>query len=141
MQHSPSVNHVECAETAHIFVVQNRSLLDRPFTVAAEVALAQSRTAQYGILIEIERMHARAELASCERKQPAPRTNVEKAQSGKAIALQQPSKGKFRFGKLMRVEIASKVEPVVAKPEAAILNLAVRHADPLPRLREKIAGQ
>jgi hypothetical protein len=141
MQHSPGVNDVECAELVHIFAIQDRALLDRPFTVAGEISLAQSSSAQYGILIEIERMYACAELARCERKQAAPRTNVEKAQPGKAIALEQASKGKLRFGKLMRVERASKVEPVLAKPKAAVLNFGVRHADPLPRLRDKIAGQ
>src|SRR5690349_2505305 len=86
-------------------------------------------------------MYACAELARRERKQTAPRTNVEKAQPGKAVALEQASKGKLRFGKLMRVERTSKVEPVLAKPEAAVLNFGVRHADPVPRLCDKIAGQ
>jgi hypothetical protein len=86
-------------------------------------------------------MYACAELARCERKQAAARPNVEKAQPGKTIALEQATKGKLRFGKLMRVERASKVEPVLAKLEAAVLNFGVRHADPLPRLCDKIAGQ
>src|SRR5262249_12360263 len=141
MQHSPGVNDVECTEPAHIFAVQDRALLDRPFSVAGEISLAQSSSAQYGILIEIERMYACAELARCERTQAAPRTNVERAQPGEAIALEQASKGNLRFGKLMRVERASKVEPVLAKPEAAVLSFGVRHADPLPHLCDKIAGE
>src|SRR5262249_30557303 len=71
MQDSPSINHVEWAETAHVLAVQDRALLDRPLAVTDEIAVAQSRSAEDGILIEIERMHARAEFASGERKEPA----------------------------------------------------------------------
>src|SRR5262249_49273429 len=68
MQDPPSINHVECAETAHILAVQDRALLNCPFAVTGEIAVAQSRGAEDGILVEIERMHARAEFASDKRK-------------------------------------------------------------------------
>src|SRR6516165_758252 len=68
MQDPPSIDHVEAAETAHIFGIQDRALFDRPFAITGEIAVAQACGAEYGILVEIERMHARAEFARGERK-------------------------------------------------------------------------
>src|SRR6516225_10573505 len=45
MQDSPSIDHVECAETTHVLAVQDRALLDRPFPVTDEMPVAQSRRA------------------------------------------------------------------------------------------------
>src|SRR5262249_13733556 len=66
MQDPPSIDHVERAETTHILGIQDRALLDRPFAVTGEIAVAQSCGAEYGILVKIERMHARSEFASGE---------------------------------------------------------------------------
>ena len=68
MQDPPSIDHVERAETAHILGIQDRALFDRPFAVTGEIAVTQSCGTEYGILVEIERMHARSEFASGERK-------------------------------------------------------------------------
>src|SRR5262245_66691258 len=81
MQDSPSIDHVECAETSHVLAVQDRALLDRPFPVTGEIAVAQSRGAEDGVFVEIERMHARAKFASGERKEPAAWADSERAQS------------------------------------------------------------
>ena len=68
MQDSPRINHVKCAETAHVLAVQDRALLDRPLAVTGEIAVAQCRGAEDGVFIEIERTHARAEFSGGERK-------------------------------------------------------------------------
>src|SRR5258708_38031905 len=68
MQHPPSIDHVEQAETSHILGIQDQALLDRPFAVTGEIAVAQSCGTEYGIRVKIERMHARSEFASGERK-------------------------------------------------------------------------
>ena len=73
-------------------------------------------------------MHARTEPASRERKQPAPGADIEKAQAGETVALEQTAKGTLGFGNLIGPETAREVEPVVAEPEAAILNVPVRHS-------------
>ena len=72
MKDSPSINRVESAEAADILAIKDRASLDPPFAVPGKIAFAQLCCAEYGILIEVERIHARAELASGERKQPTP---------------------------------------------------------------------
>src|SRR5262249_39997210 len=68
MQDSPRIDHIECAEAAHVLTVQDRALLDRPLAVSSEIAVAQCRGAEDGVFIEIERTHARAEFSGSERK-------------------------------------------------------------------------
>ena len=101
MQDSPGVDHVEGAQTPDILVIQDRTLLNRPFTVTGKIAVAQSCRAEHGILIEIERMHTRAEFASGKRKQTAARTNIEKTQTREGIPFEQSAKRTFCFGELI----------------------------------------
>src|SRR5215471_9004697 len=128
VQDSPRINHVESTKAADIVVIKDRALLDRPVTVAGKIAFAQLCGTSHGIFIKVERMHARTELARRKRKQPTPRTNIQKALPGEGIALKQPPKRPFRFGQLIGTESASKIQPIVAKSETTVLNFSIRHS-------------
>jgi hypothetical protein len=41
MQDPPCIDHIKRAETAHIPVIKDRSLLDRPVAIARKIAFAQ----------------------------------------------------------------------------------------------------
>ena len=71
MQDAPRIDHFKGAETVDIPIVKNRALLDRPFAVASKKAFAQLCSTIHRFFIKVERVHARAEFASGERKQSA----------------------------------------------------------------------
>ena len=128
MQHAPGIDHVEYAEPAHILAVEDRALLDRPIGIARKMSDAQAGGAEDGRGVEVERMDPRAEPAGGEREQTAAGADIDEAQPGEGVALEQIAYGFFRFGDLIGAQITRKVEPVVAKAKAALFNRSVQHS-------------
>src|SRR5262245_37477337 len=128
MQHAPAIDDVERAESAKIVAIQHRPALDGPVGVARAVQLAQLLGAQHRSGIVIERVHTRAETARGERKQPAAGADIDEAQAGEGFATKQHADRLLALGDLLGAEVASEVEPVLAKSKTPIVALGVQHS-------------
>src|ERR687885_732692 len=88
VQYPPRVDNIKLPERAHILVVQNAALLDRPVGVLEEVTPSKLPGGRYRLRVVIEGVHPGAHPSGHQAEKAAPRTDVQKALARKVVDLQ-----------------------------------------------------